>query len=143
MFIVMIPDRIVGGSSSHEPSDNDMVLVDGVIMTSLQMSNLLLSVILWIMVVIQCMLSLKSISCAMNTSINLVEEVPYRQRFEEGYDLFDSRYPTWLEQFHPEAVPADKCALVVLAPNEFTSSFISVSQYGAVSCRRSSLYHSN
>ena len=40
------------------------------------------------------------------------EEALYQRRFEEGYDIFDSRYLTWLEQFHPEAVPADRYTLI-------------------------------
>ena len=32
------------------------------------------------------------------------EELRYAHRFEEGYDLFDSRYEAWLEVNHPEIV---------------------------------------
>ena len=35
----------------------------------------------------------------------------YQQRFEEGYDLFDLDYILWLEQHHPEALPADRYKL--------------------------------
>ena len=35
----------------------------------------------------------------------------YQQRFEEGYDLFDPDYILWLEQHHPEALPADRYKL--------------------------------
>jgi len=45
-------------------------------------------------------------------SFSAEEEALYQQRFEEGYDLFDSRYLTWLEQFHPEALPADRYTLI-------------------------------
>ena len=32
------------------------------------------------------------------------EELQYAHRFEEGYDLFDSRYEAWLKVNHPEIV---------------------------------------
>lgn len=32
------------------------------------------------------------------------EELRYAHRFEEGYDLFDSRYEAWLKVNHPEIV---------------------------------------
>ena len=32
------------------------------------------------------------------------EELQYAHRFEEGYDLFDSRYEAWLKDNHPEIV---------------------------------------
>lgn len=35
------------------------------------------------------------------------QEALYQRRLEEGYDLFDSSYLSWLEKFHPEAVPVD------------------------------------
>ena len=35
----------------------------------------------------------------------------HQQRFEEGYDLFDPDYTLWLEQHHPEALPADRYTL--------------------------------
>ena len=31
----------------------------------------------------------------------------YQQRFEEAYDLCDPDYILWLEQHHPEPLPAD------------------------------------
>ena len=38
-------------------------------------------------------------------------EALYQKRYEEGYDLFDPEYVSWLEQHHPEAVPADRYTL--------------------------------
>ena len=35
----------------------------------------------------------------------------YQMRYEEGCDLFDPKYISWLEQHHPEAVPVDRCTL--------------------------------
>ena len=35
----------------------------------------------------------------------------HQQRFDEGYDLFDPDYILWLEQHHPEALPADRYKL--------------------------------
>ena len=35
------------------------------------------------------------------------EKLSLKNRFEEGYDLYDPAYVAWLEVTHPEAVPAD------------------------------------
>ena len=46
-----------------------------------------------------------------NGGISNSNEALYQRRYEEGYDLFDPEYVSWLEQHHPEAVPADRYTL--------------------------------
>ena len=46
-----------------------------------------------------------------NGGIANSNEALYHKRYEEGYDLFDPEYVSWLEQHHPEAVPADRYTL--------------------------------
>ena len=36
----------------------------------------------------------------------------FEQRYEEGYDLYDADYISWLECQHPDAVPSDRHLLV-------------------------------
>ena len=43
---------------------------------------------------------------------NSEKEELYQKRFEEGYDIYDSEYLEWLENNHPESVPADRYSLV-------------------------------
>ena len=40
------------------------------------------------------------------------KEELYQQRFEEGYDIYDSEYFEWLEKNHPESVPAYRYTLI-------------------------------
>ena len=35
------------------------------------------------------------------------EELQFTKRYEEGYDLYDTRYLLWLKQSHPDSVPDD------------------------------------
>ena len=35
------------------------------------------------------------------------EEERFRKRFEEGYDLFDPCYLSWLKSYHPDSLPED------------------------------------
>lgn len=39
------------------------------------------------------------------------ENALYKQRFEEGFDMFDARYNEWLAIHHPEAVVCEDNAL--------------------------------
>ena len=39
-------------------------------------------------------------------NFSVEKELIYTRRFEEGYDLFDAEYVCWLQERHPEAVPA-------------------------------------
>ena len=40
------------------------------------------------------------------------EKLRFTKRYEEGYDLYDTRYLLWLKQNHPDSVPGN------LSPNE-------------------------
>jgi len=45
------------------------------------------------------------------------EEARFELRYEEGFDLYDPRYISWLECNHPEALPADRYSLVPAPSN--------------------------
>ena len=51
--------------------------------------------------------SLLSDSALLNRQYSAEEEEWFQTWYEEGYDLFDPKYVSWLELHHPEAVPAD------------------------------------
>lgn len=64
------------------------------------------------------------------------EELQYAHRFEEGYDLFDSRYEAWLKVNHPEIVrdnvrdilaPSTPVATLHVVPRQCDSSSPSMS----------------
>ena len=51
------------------------------------------------------------------------EELRYARRFEEGYDLFDSRYEAWLKVNHPETVHDN--VRDILAPSTPVATLVS------------------
>ena len=70
-----------------------------------------------------------------NGEISNENETLYLRRYDEGFDLFDPGYIFWLEQHHPEAVPADRYTLVSSAdasvsksqePNSVLDNFLNV-----------------
>ena len=58
----------------------------------------------------------------------------YQKRYEEGYDMYDSEYVSWLQRHHPKSVPS-QCKLL-------TSATADVSSHGDATGSNSSTYTS-
>lgn len=45
------------------------------------------------------------------------KEELFQHRYEEGYDLYDPEYFSWLEVYHPEALPSNESSISEFFPD--------------------------